>query len=411
MNKKLIRQMLNEWRTNLWLLVEFLVVSVVIWYIADSFYVSGSITRMPKGFNADHTYLLTLYEITDKSPEYIAGRTDEERAADKLEILERLKRRPEVEAASYSMASFPYNGSSSTFSLRYDTIWASGLRRLVTPEFVRVFGYEGMNGETAEQLEQALREDKVLVTDNFFTQSVKGARTMTELGSAPLYYQDNDSATLTPGPVLKPVRYSDYSTWSPCVVIPSMEEILWLDELCIRVRPDMDRDIAEALMRDAPSQFHVGNFTLTDVKSFVDIRHDFQRDRSNQERNRTACMAFLLVNVFLGLLGTFWFRTQQRVREMGLRKVSGATPGMVFGRLIAEGLILLTAATVPALAVDWLLTHFEYNAWLYGYFGVGRWLLCALFTSVIMARMVVAGIWFPARRAMRVDPAQALANE
>ena len=35
MKKKLLRQILNEWHTNVWLALEFLVVSVVLWYICD----------------------------------------------------------------------------------------------------------------------------------------------------------------------------------------------------------------------------------------------------------------------------------------------------------------------------------------------------------------------------------------
>ena len=35
MNKKLFTQIKNEWRSNLWLVTELLLVSVVLWYIVD----------------------------------------------------------------------------------------------------------------------------------------------------------------------------------------------------------------------------------------------------------------------------------------------------------------------------------------------------------------------------------------
>ena len=38
MEKKLLKQMKNEWRSNLWLALELLVVSVVMWYIIDLLY-------------------------------------------------------------------------------------------------------------------------------------------------------------------------------------------------------------------------------------------------------------------------------------------------------------------------------------------------------------------------------------
>ena len=101
MKKKLFRQMLNEWQSNLWIVIEFIIVSVVLWFICDYFSSAYCIYNNPRGFDSSHCYLLDLYEITDKSPEYVEGRTEEQMIEDKLEILERLKRRPEVEAASY----------------------------------------------------------------------------------------------------------------------------------------------------------------------------------------------------------------------------------------------------------------------------------------------------------------------
>lgn len=56
-------------------------------------------------------------------------------------------------------------------------------------------------------------------------------------------------------------------------------------------------------------------------------------------------MGFLLLNIFLGLLGTFWFRTQQRRSEIALHKAHGASDMSIFVRLISEGLLLLLLIT------------------------------------------------------------------
>ena len=124
-------------------------------------------------------------------------------------------------------------------------------------------------------------------------------------------------------------------------------------------------------------------------------------------------MVFMLVSVFWGLLGTFWFRTQQRTPEIAIRKVNGATDRSVFGRLISEGLLMLAVATIPALLIDWQLCHYELNT-VYGaqgYFSPGRFALTAGATVALMALMVAGGIWFPAYKAMRIEPARALADE
>ena len=63
MNKKLFTQIKNEWRTNLWLVTELLVVSVVLWYIVDFFYTSISTRIIPLGFDIEHCYRVDVDEV------------------------------------------------------------------------------------------------------------------------------------------------------------------------------------------------------------------------------------------------------------------------------------------------------------------------------------------------------------
>lgn len=49
MNKKLFTQIRNEWRSNLWLALELLLVSVVMWYIIDLLYCRMATYLEPRG--------------------------------------------------------------------------------------------------------------------------------------------------------------------------------------------------------------------------------------------------------------------------------------------------------------------------------------------------------------------------
>ena len=154
MTKKLLVQIKNEWRNNLWLALELLVVSVVMWFVVDYLYTRMATYLEPRGFDISHCYLIEMGKLTDKSPDYIPNQTDEQEDADILELVDRLCRRPEIEAVSLSQNSYPYNGSNSTDLVQYDTLVSGNwtIRRLVTPDFVRVFRYQGTRGETPEQL-------------------------------------------------------------------------------------------------------------------------------------------------------------------------------------------------------------------------------------------------------------------
>ena len=53
----------------------------------------------------------------------------------------------------------------------------------------------------------------------------------------------------------------------------------------------------------------------------------------------------------MAILGTFWFRTQQRREELAVRLVAGATPHSLQTLLMGEGFLLITIAYIPALVV------------------------------------------------------------
>lgn len=414
MQKKLFTQIRNEWRGNLWLALELLVVSVVLWYIIDMLYCSLATYNEPRGFDTGHCYLIEMGVLTDKSPDYKSGTDWHD---DILTLAERLRHRPEVEAVSLSQNAYPYNGSNSTDPVQYDTLRSPGwtIRRLVTPDFVRVFRYRGAQGETPEQLAEMLRKGEFLASDNLYRRY--GIR-MTSLVGKDFHLFGDTTYSFRLGAALQNVRYSDFqqarSSYSFVYNIEQLDRgfINPDNELCVRVKENMDKDFIARLKADSESQYRIGNIYIADIRSFTDIRRSYQQSMMNELRNYTVGMAFLMLNIFLGLLGTFWFRTQQRRGEIALHKAMGATDGAVFGRLMGEGLFLLLAVTVPAVIIDVLLAHFELNSWRNGTtLEWPRMAFCAAATFVLIAAMIGIGIGIPARRAMKVQPAEALHDE
>ena len=420
MQKKLFTQIRNEWRGNVWLMLELLVVSVVMWFIIDMLYCRAATYLEPRGFNTEHCYRIYLGFLTDKSPDYNPDETIEQRRDDVLEIVERLCRRPEVEAVSLSNNAHPYNGNNSGCLLEYDTLRNSGfvVRRYMTPDFVRVFRYQGARGETPEQLAELLEKGHLLASDNLFMR--RYGIPMTKIAGDGFHF-GGDTLTSYTVDALFPVRYHDYQQayWSYTVcynVAPNMNQypgiINMLNELCVRVKADKDHGFIDQLRADSEKQFRIGNIYIADIRSFTDIRRNFQQSWTQDTQFFCAGMGFLLLNIFLGLLGTFWFRTQQRRGEIALHKINGATNGAVFARLMSEGMWLLLIVTPLAWVVDYLLASAELNAWHNGTtLEPDRFLFCAVLAFVLIALMILVGIWYPARRAMKVQPAEALHDE
>ena len=249
-----------------------------------------------------------------------------------------------------------------------------------------------------------------LASDNLYR---KYGRPLTEFVGKSFRLFGDTIQTYRLGAALENVRYNDFEQARDSYTF--LYKLDWYDtglELCVRVRENKDHDFIQRLKTDSEKQFRIGNIFISEIRSFKDIRRNFQQTWSNDLRNYVMGMGFLLLNIFLGLLGTFWFRTQQRRSEIALHKVHGASDMSIFTRLISEGLLLLLLVTPVALLIDYNLASMELNSWRNGTtLEWERLLLCAAISFLLIGLMIAIGIGIPARRAMKVQPAEALHDE
>jgi predicted permease len=112
-----------------------------------------------------------------------------------------------------------------------------------------------------------------------------------------------------------------------------------------------------------------------------------------------------LLMAAVGIYGLIQYSIATRTREIGLRMAIGARPGDIFRMIISEGLTLSLTGVAIGLVGAWLLGS------------VGSSLLLGVtasdpltFTTVslLLTAVALAACYFPARRAMRVDPILAL---
>ena len=132
----------------------------------------------------------------------------------------------------------------------------------------------------------------------------------------------------------------------------------------------------------------------------------------NQERltsRLTGLYGFLaLLLACVGLYGVAAYSVARRAHEIGVRVALGAQPGDVFRMVIGDGLKLAVIGAAAGIGGALALTRFLASL-LYGlspsdpatYTGV----------AVLLFGVILVACYFPARRAMRVDPVTALRNE
>lgn len=418
---KLIHQMRNEWRSNIWLVIELLIVSVILWFCIDRIVDYIMVYNEPRGHDISHVYKITVGNT---------GANDSTRPSyeDMNELIERIRRRPEIEAAAYSYGSTPYNGIlNGTWIYNNDTInpihnTGNTIRRWVEPDFFKIYRISGVRGESPERLAEILRPGiKVFGASEGLLYDKEGneLNTVDYIGQQFNMngYPDHTLAAVTP--VMKrfdsdKLQWSARCCWDMMVPFATSQA----NELSVRVRANMDSpSFITDLMNDSESQLRVGPYFIMKVESMADLRRSTQMGWTINNRNYIIGAAFLLFNIFLGVLGSFWYRTRMRVPDIAVLKIFGATKGNIFLRLIGEGLLLLCIATPLAILCEWLLIHYniiKLPAALGSYLNFDFIRLLAIIPAItfaLLALMIIAGISFSALRAMKLAPALALHSE
>lgn len=416
MIKQILKQIINQRFSNAWLWVELFLVSIFLWFVLDNIFVVNKVYFDSTGFNIEHTYRVSLNELLPNSEGYIpVEKKSTTSSEDLVMIMNRMRTIPGVEAVSYSFFSYPYCGGNSSATFKMDTVSIQLMKRKITPDFLRVFRVTDTDGNTEPLFKAFYGENSVLVSEDTEKELMKDGQSLV----GKLLMHPSDSIGKKVVGITTKIRYTEFTKAEPCIFSPIAEaeiakndspDIVSNAEICIRVSPNADHDFVTTFRNTMDKQIKVGNIFLVDIKSFSDIRESYLQVTGdfNELKTRLAIASFLLINIFLGIIGTFWFRTSYRKSEMGLRLALGSTRGNLRNLLIVEGLVILTLAIVPAAIVCYNIGHAELVDVVRVDFGIIRFMTVTLVTYLLMSAMILLGIWYPARQAMNVQPAEVL---
>ncbi len=408
MKRKLFNQMCAEWRSNIWMLAELLIVGVVLWVITLVLWTMADLRFTEKGYDTSDVYVGSIRRIYEDSPAYRQYDENHGYKTDLEPIIAKLRSNPYVEEVGMGNNALPYNYNfyGSVIEIPGDTagLQYMGNRRIMTPEVVKILRLKGTRGETSEQLAAMVEKGEALISPCIDPDSPSPELFL----GREVFLNEDSSKILHIGAVVKGIQRSDYEPmWRGMLVMREDPYNNWWQDLIVRVKPGMGRRFIESLK---PGDMAHMNTYIPELKSVESIRQSCQLDQTTTIRNYATCGLFLLVAIFLGFLGSFWFRTQQRVPEIAIRKVNGATDGEIFRRLLAEGLLLLAAATPLILAAAIALSR---SGIINNKRGMGEWLPYAAMAVAVafLALIISAGVWLPARKAMKINPAEALKDQ
>jgi putative ABC transport system permease protein len=208
--------------------------------------------------------------------------------------------------------------------------------------------------------------------------------------------------------VMKDVHYNSVKEEIfPMIVILKPVDWNWAGFLSVKVKKGEEHiQPALAYMEEVWEEF-------TDEQPFQYIFLDDHYKSFYAEERRTGIITFIfsILSIFiasLGLFGMTLYNTQRRTREIGIRKVMGATENNILvlvskGVLISLGLSILLA---------WPIAWFMMRDWLNGFpYNIGFQPVLFLIAAMLAVVIAMITVTLTALKSARTDPAMALHYE
>jgi ABC-type antimicrobial peptide transport system permease subunit len=199
------------------------------------------------------------------------------------------------------------------------------------------------------------------------------------------------------------VKGSPFAPTDPSIMFVSEND---LENLYIRLNPNVGvHDALRKIQKVYNSLIPSAPFDYT----FAD--EDYAAKFRAEERVGHLAAVFTVLAVFiscLGLLGLSSFVAEQRTKEIGIRKVMGASVAHVWKLLSREFIVLALIACIVATPV----AYYSMNSWLEGYsyrIEISWWVF--LFAGVSAIVVTIITVSYQALRAARMNPVKSLRSE
>lgn len=327
------------------LFLEIVIVTVIGWLIIEPVALETTRLLSSPGYDYDRLVMLTFSSYDKKSSKYDATSESEDKRKDYAHLLHLIRERPGVEKATYSFwMSFEMTGRSNNM-IRVDSIFKdygiediethmTDIRFLPNSDFFSTYGIKDANGKPFQEPEndgrsyiisnttaKALFPNSSPIGYNLFEESEWYPSSKIVGVTSDLTYKKGDGRVAI---YFEPVAYNEW--FFPAGITLRLGE---------GVNP---RKFIEKLKTDL-SEFQSGNSYLTHPVYMSDQRATRFANQKRVLTQKWIILAFFMINVLLGVAGTFYVQCKTRIPDAGVMRAFGASKWVIRRNIIGEALL------------------------------------------------------------------------
>jgi putative ABC transport system permease protein len=372
----------------------------------------------PKGFNIEHTYKVQM--IKKEADETKSSQDAKSQYEEATIMVERIRNYPGVEAVSLSVTAAPYTDAmmGGGYMVNADSVLQQARVGAFTADFFKVFQLDLLQGSITEWDKQ-VSEGIVVINGNY-------NNTFQD-------YALNDVSTVTPAKmdrsgqkvnvvgIVNRTKDVDDTPDQPHVYRPIFpnESFRLYPDISIRVSPDSDKDFVKRFSKDMYEPLSLDTYSMGSILSYQDVRKARMRITNSEKNSVYAITGFMIANIFLGVIGTFWFRTQSRRNEIGLRMAIGSSKKRIKKLLIGETCLIMFMASIAGTLISLYLAQTEILSGLglpridreYAQVLPVQDIINYLITIGFLLLVAIIAVHYPARRAAKIQHAETLHEE
>ncbi|MCD8079617.1 MAG: FtsX-like permease family protein [Bacteroides sp.] len=413
--RQIVGQLWSQRRSNAWLFIQLILVFVVMWFWVDLMWDYATTTFQSQGIEIEDVYEVdirvnnTLWEdpdLSEKKEDYFR------------ELIRQIGQYPDVEAVCYFDGTRVYEENFMTqgYANQQDTSAVCAAKiRYISPEYIDVFRVDLERGN-ADGGESVAYPRPALISGDmaeilFNGRDVVGMRFYDYYAHK---YGRPEVAYYVSG-ILPPTKVNDYHVYEPFIYV-YFDPVFFqwsVPTVALRVKPGTSSAFASDFIREMKSKLRIGPYYMIGIQSYKEKREVFSIEQGHTAYLQLSygISLFFVCNVFFAVIGTFWFRTRKRRGEIGLRMAMGATRRQVQSQILFEALILFSLAALPAVVICLNMIYADVNVLALSPMTPARYIVTLLLTYLLIGLMVWLGSWYPARYAMKLEPAEALHEE
>lgn len=437
--KIIFQNIWNRRKKNGWIFAELIIVTMILWVLVDVSAVYLYNRSLPLGYDADRLCMVSFRTYPDHDPLYQEEYDTDNAKAESMElIMQKVGNYRGVENATYVFTPWQHIGSTGnqTYNFKTGDIAVDSvlnqidvLRFHANTNFFETYGMETVEGspspEELSKLDFSWKD--VVITADVARRCFGDEKDA--IGKKMYFVNWNKDTIWCPvRAVLKDVHYQSYRPTYSLVFRPQEKPDSYdYCKVMVRVDDDVDvNDFIDGFDVFMNKELSVGNYYAERVELLVDVNKSNEKKYSSTNYMTLLLTIFFLINICLGVVGTFWFQTRSRVEEIGVLRTFGATRWDIRAMLLGEGFVLSSLAVLAGCMLYLQIAlHTSFLGTSLGMFYdkglnlIDNWILhfdqhfmlISMLCYAIITITVLVGIYLPARSISNVNPIDALRDE